>query len=183
MRAIALALALLFSLAGCVLQPQTSGSIPVHWTNPVAYDDASTLPVTDITQTRVEYGSCNGTAFGTKLGEVIAIGGKTGTTIPNLDVGDYCVRAYTTASNAESNASAVAQGSVSPTPPELSVNETTAYTIIKSEDQFIALPVGTVPIGTRCDPFQPILDFYVVPVAEVTFTGSARPIAVVASCQ
>lgn len=58
----------------------------------------------------------------------------------------------------------------------------TAYTLIKSKDRFVALPVGTIPLGTPCDNTQPVLGFYVVPVDAVKWSGTVRTLAALASC-
>lgn len=65
----------------------------------------------------------------------------------------------------------------------LSVSSPTAYTLVKETDKFVFLPVGTVPVATFCDATQRVIDRYVVPRATVTFTGSVRPVVVLAFCQ
>lgn len=125
----------------------------VNWTNPVTYTDGSTLAPADITQTRIEYGSCNGTAFGTKAGEVKATGPATSAPI-NLSPGTYCLRGYTTAKGVESVASAVFKSVIAqpaPNPPVLVTVEMTAYKMRQSVDGFSFVAIGTVPLGTACD--------------------------------
>lgn len=104
-------------------------------------------------------------------------------TVPTA--GNYCAEATAIAQGTESDHSAESCSTVTPPkpmPPTLITIAQTAYTIIKTEDRFVALPVGTVPVGTACDASQPVLQFHVVPVALVKFTGTARPVVVVASC-
>src|SRR5580765_7050257 len=78
----------------------------VSWVNPTKYVDGSTLVAADITQTDIEYGSCNGTAFGTLVGTVTAPGNVT-TYDVNLNPGNWCLRLFTTAKAAKSGPSAV----------------------------------------------------------------------------
>jgi len=62
----------------------------------------------------------------------------------------------------------------------------TAYSVIKSDQQLVLLPVGTVPLGTACDTSQGVVKgtnvFNVVSTKAVTFSGTARPLVVLASC-
>jgi len=70
---------LLVSLVMC--SRAHAGTATVSWTHPTTYTDGSALALTDISQTRIEYGTCAGTAFGTKAGEQIATGTATTVTI------------------------------------------------------------------------------------------------------
>lgn len=56
------------------------------------------------------------------------------------------------------------------------------YTIVKRTDKFVMLPVGTIPLGSPCDPANTINGLYVVPRALVVWSGSVKPDAVVAKC-
>ena len=58
----------------------------------------------------------------------------------------------------------------------------TVYTVVKGTDRFIFLPVGTTALGVVCDATQPVGSYHVIPKAGVTWTGSTRPVVVVASC-
>lgn len=76
-----------------------AATLSTSWTNPTQNTDSSAIPATgpgSIASTRVEYGSCSGTAFGTKSGEVTVQGAATTASIPNLGPGTWCARAYTT---------------------------------------------------------------------------------------
>lgn len=163
----------------------TAGTLTASWTNPVTYSDTTPLPTSDITQTRVEYGTCNGAAFGTRINQGAVQGALTTITFTGLPPATYCVRAFTTAKGTESLASNVSQVTITqapPNPPVLVTTATTAYAITKSRDRFVAVPVGTVRLGVACDASQQVLKFNVVPVAQITFTGTARPIVAVAAC-
>ena len=73
---------------------------------------------------------------------------------------------------------------------DLLVNDDKAYTVVQSGGQFVAFIIGTVPVGTVCDPgsmVKGLFDFlpftaYGVPVADVTITGDTEPVMVVATC-
>jgi hypothetical protein len=170
-----------------------AGTLAGNLSAPTQNTDGSTIPASgtgSLTGARLEYGTCATTGanptFGTKAGEITVAPTATTWSVPNLNPGTYCVRGYwkNTFGN-ESSASNAVSGPVNaptPNPGTLTVSIPTVYTVIKSRDRFVALPVGTVPLGTVCDSSQPILAYHVVPVSKVTWTGSARPEAVVAKC-
>ena len=56
------------------------------------------------------------------------------------------------------------------------------YTLVKRTDKLILLPVGTVLLGTQCDPGVAVNGKYGVPRAAVTWSGSVRPDVVVGDC-
>jgi hypothetical protein len=106
----------------------------------------------------------------------------------------YNYTATATVAGVESDQSAPAQVVVpapKPKPPgtptaTIAVMGPTAYSMLKSTDQVVLIPVGTIPIGTACDSNQGVIRdgkaFNLVTAAAVTWTGSVRSIAVVASC-
>lgn len=59
---------------------------------------------------------------------------------------------------------------------------TTVYMELQVQDGFSFLAVGTVPIGTPCDPTQRVNNFNVVPASAVTWTGSIHRLAALAAC-
>jgi hypothetical protein len=65
-RVIALVLFVLLLIVGT---KAFAGTATVTWTNPTTYTDGTAIATGDISQTRIEYGSCNGAAFGTKAGD------------------------------------------------------------------------------------------------------------------
>lgn len=80
-------------------------------------------------------------------------------------------------------ASAVVPGPTPNPPGGLKVlTNTTAYTLVVSRNRVALIAVGTVAAGTVCDPTQPVMGLFVVPVEAVTFPGTVRPEAVVAAC-
>lgn len=161
----------------------SAGALDVTWVNPTKYTDNTNLAVADIQQNRVEYGTCTGTAFGTKIGEAISGGAAVAKQIPDVAPGTYCVRVFTTAKNTESAASNVASKVVAqpaPMPPVLTAT-TTAYTLVKQRDALVMLPVGTVAPDTKCLADR-VNDMNAVPRDSVTFTGSVKPEVVFSVC-
>ena len=74
-----------------------------------------------------------------------------------------------------------------PLPPSnLAVTATTAYVILRQDDRFVALPVGTVPRDTACDVNNGAIaagvTYYAVPTSKVTWYGATQPTVVVAKC-
>lgn len=76
-----------------------AATVNVSWTNATKNTDDSSIPSSgpgSIASTRVEIGTCNGTAFGTKVGEFTVQGAATTATSPNLQPGTWCARAFHT---------------------------------------------------------------------------------------
>ena len=70
-----------------------------------------------------------------------------------------------------------------PMPPDdVTVTNITVYYVIQQPGRFILLPVGTIPNGTDCDITQYVNGFFAVDVDLVTWTGTVRPLVVVAQC-
>jgi hypothetical protein len=167
-----------------------AATVTVSWTNPTQYEDGSSLPASDIERTRIEYGTCNGQAFGNKLGEFTANGAATTATSPNLSPGTYCFRAYTRAKGLESQPSAPVQKTILQPPPKpptnLQVAEQTVYTSVKRTDRLVMLPVGTVPGDTVCIATEGVIvdgvTYHAVPRAAVQWSGSVQPDIAYARC-
>jgi hypothetical protein len=68
--------------------------VVVDWTLATQREDNTTLPVSEIAATRVEWGSCSGTAFGTSAG-VRDVAPPALTTTLALGNGTWCLRAFT----------------------------------------------------------------------------------------
>lgn len=142
-----------------------AGTANLTWTNPTTNTDNS--PIAAIVQTRLEYGTCSGANFGSKLGEWVNSGTGTASSSPNLAAGTYCFRAYTKTANGESGPSNVAQKVIVPPLPNPPTNLTvaadlTAYILAPTTNRIATLIVGTFTPGTACDPTQPVLDKFVV---------------------
>lgn len=63
-----------------------------------------------------------------------------------------------------------------------STTATPVYNVVKRDNGFVLVQVGTVPLNTPCDITQTVNGRYAVPVSAVTWSGSVRTIVVVAQC-
>ena len=194
MRKTAAAVVVLSFALGFISLTVDAADVQTSWVNPTQRVDGSSLSAAELRGTRVEHGTCNGALFGTKNGEVIAAAGATSATIV-LGSGLHCFRAYARASDGaagflESVATNVVSRQVLPTPPNppgsLVVQQLTAFTLVKSQDRLVMLPVGTVPGDTACIGSQVVVTdgvtYHAVPTTAVTFSGSVRPVVVFARC-
>ena len=141
---------LLLSFSG----PLLAANVTVSWTHPTQFTDGSALALNQIASTRVEYGSCAGTAFGTVAGQVTVPAPATTTTISGFAPGTHCFRAYTrttvAAGNQESGPSGIATKVIAfppPNPPTIVTVETVAKVLTRWG---LGLKVGTVALGTPC---------------------------------
>lgn len=166
-----------------------AGEAQLTWIQPTKNTDGSSIPTSgagSLVGNRVEWGTCSGTAFGTKAGEQAFATPTTAYTVPNLAPGTWCFRAYASTTYGESGPSAVASKIIAapmPNPPTgLTAVGGVAYTILKREDRFVMLPVGTVPPDTQCDTSQGVNGYYVVPRESVTWSGTVKPVVVVSQC-
>jgi len=162
---------LLISALLAVASPALAGDVTLSWTNP------------DMTEQCVA-----GTAYtnpgGTRLWQLVAeIPDPTQSistyTIPAMVPGtyDYVATTYDD-QGVESRVSGKAQKIVT----EFVTTDTKAYYIIQQPNLFLAVVVGSVPLGTACNPDQSVNGLYSVPQSEVTFTGTSQPLVVVAQC-
>lgn len=165
-------------LSSLVSAGALAGTITVTITQPTQYEDNTPILAGEITQTRTEYGSCNGTAFGTKSGEVVAVGAVTSMSKSGLAGGDYCVRTFTTAKGLESLASNVVKVTVpqsGPKPPTITVIATQAFNLIydrHARHYNVGNQIGTISLGTVCDPLHGYGDgYYAVDPKAVQFWG------------
>ena len=186
----ALALAL---LAICVVGIATAGTLNGKVVHATQYEDGTAMPVTDITQTRYEYGSCSAPGvFGTKAGEFVTTGNGTTGSKSGVPAGTYCLRAYTTAKGVESVASNVTTSVIDqspPKPPTLSAVAPQAYEVVPDVKHFAfnaGKQIGTVKLGAACDEDRTVGDGYYAIVqyrAAVTlWPGVKSQDAVLAKC-
>lgn len=184
-------------LSFALLLPAMSlaGTATATWTHPTTNTDGSVLPLAEITSTRVEWGTCSGTAFGTKAGEVVVPAPAATTTINNLPAGETCFRAFTLANGNVSGPSAVQVKIVpapTPNPPTFTTiavvanaNVAPAYKILASGARSDVL-AGFVPTGRACTgnvvftyrgvPFRKVAR------ADVAWWGTTPTDNVAASC-
>lgn len=185
--------ALVMALSVIGLTRALAADVAVTWTNPTQNVDGSAIPASgtgQLTGNRVEWGSCAGTApnytFGTAAGQQSFATPTTAYTVPALAPGTHCFRAFASTTYGESGPSGVASRVIAPPlplpPTGLTVAQLTVYTVLKRDDRFVMLPVGTVPAGTACDTTQSVNGYYVVPRGAVTWSGTVKPAVVVATC-
>ena len=66
--------------------------------------------------------------------------------------------------------------------PALVTTSTIAYMLVPGKDTYGAIIVGSVPLGAPCVAAEPVLTYFVVPVASITFTTGLKSPVVVATC-
>jgi hypothetical protein len=139
-----------------------AGTATVTYTLPTTRADGSSLLASAIKQHRVEWGTCSGTAFGTKTGDLLVSPSTTSVVIPNLNEGQtYCFRAYTQDTfdqwSGSSNVfSRLIPLPAPPNPPVLTtvavvagLNMTPAYRVLADGSRGEAV-IGFVPTGVAC---------------------------------
>lgn len=97
--------------------------------------------------------------------------------IPDKKPGVYTYGATAFNADGESRLSGVVEKTVT----AFSVVDERAYIVAKTNGRFLLLVVGTVPLGTSCDPDTEVNGYNSVPIESVTFTG-AQDVIVVAKC-
>ena len=124
--------------------------VTASWTN--ATQNTNGTPFTDLTGTRVEWGTCSGTVFGTMSGFAVAQGAATSLTTPNLAAGTYCFRAAHQASGGRQSAwSSTVVHVVLPSIPNPPTGLTTVSTLAYERTWWGGLRyVGNVALGTPC---------------------------------
>lgn len=171
-------------------KPTWAGDAALTWTLATANTDGSAIPAsgpTSLASTRVEWGTCSGSNFGTASGQQIVATPAVTYTVTNLSAGTYCFRAYSRTvaglESAPTNAVTKTILQAPPNPPgNLAVADLVVYQFIGTDDAVALLPVGTVPAGTACDPQQSVNGRYAVPRAAVTWYGNVKPRVVFAQC-
>lgn len=185
----------LLMLVGLCVHRADAADISGSFTYPTQFEDGSALSLSQIAAVRIEYGSCSGTAFGVKAGEVSVAPPATSFTITGLSPGTYCLRAYTRTTAAAGGLDSAPTSVVSkvipfppPKPPVFTVVNIVAYEVLPHpvEGTRLGRNVGTVPLGTACGD-EPVVstmrgDFHEVSLDAVTFTKMPKSALVVAKC-
>lgn len=139
-----------------------AASLNVSWSNPSSNVDGSAIPASgpgSLTGTRVEYGSCNGSAFGVASGQQIVLAPASNASFPNIGPGSYCVRAFAQNTfGSESAASNVASKIVPapvPNPPVLVVAtvagvDQPAVFLLTASNTRSSTVAGFADVGTEC---------------------------------
>lgn len=129
-----------------------AADVAVTWTQPTTNTDGSAIPATgpgSIASNRIEWGTCNGTAFGTKVGERVVSPVATSATVTGLGPATWCFRVYATNTYAqESAASNAAQRVVNPPTPNPPV--VTQATIARLWRHGVQREVGRVALNVPC---------------------------------
>ena len=172
-----------------------AADLTVTWTHPTAFADGSPLALSQIASTRIEYGTCSGTAFGTASGSITVPAPAASGVVTNLTPGTWCFRAFTrttaAAGGQESSASNVAQRTIAfppPNPPVLSVTIPVAYEINLTGSGLVKLgrDVGKVPVGTACSEDVIVANnhgtYYTVSNDDVTLYRKPKSSVLVAVC-
>ena len=171
-------------------KPTWAGDAALTWTLATQNTDGTAIPATGPTSlaaTRVEWGTCSGSNFGTASGQQIVATPAVTYTVTGLAAGVWCFRAYSrTVAGLESAPTVAVTKTILQAPPNppgnLTVADLVVYQFIGTTDAVTLLAVGTVPAGTACDPAQSVNGRYAVPRAAVTWYGSVRPRVVFANC-
>lgn len=187
----AVCIASLAAIALCLgAMPTHAGDAVLTWTLATQNTDGTAIPAsgpTSLASTRVEWGTCSGSNFGTASGQQTVATPATTYTITGLAAGTWCFRAYSrTVAGLESAPTNAVTKTILQAPPQPPGNLTVAalvvYQFIGTDDAVALLPVGTVPAGTACDPLQSVNGRYAVPRAAVTWYGNVKPRVVFAQC-
>jgi hypothetical protein len=170
----------LFAQAGA--QVQNTGTATLTWEHNLRNTDGTAL--TNLAGFRIVHGASQ-----TELTQSINVPNAAARsyTVTNLPAGTryFGVIAYTSTGTDSAVSNIVSKsiaGATTPAPPTLRVADTTVYTVLKRPDAFVMLAVGTVPANTACITTERVNDYYVVPRAAVTWSGTVRPDVVVAQC-
>lgn len=143
-------------LALFVVSSSDAATVPLSWTPPTTATDGSPLTgISALTQYRVEYGTCVGTAFGVKAGEFTVTAPAASASSPNLSAGTYCFRMYARNAGGESLVSNVTTPkTIAVAPPGPPTNLTAADPVAfqyDSQSQSMQR-VGFTATGAPCGP-------------------------------
>jgi hypothetical protein len=164
-----------------------AGEAELTWTAPTQNTDGT--PLTDLAGFKIYAGTVQGGPYGDVS---ITISNPTTTTfvVPGLAEGTtyfFVTTAFNSANPVQesdfSNEVSKLIPPLVPNPPSmLTVANLLVWDIVKQENKYVFLGVGTVPNGTPCDPDENVNGRFVVPNDSVTWFGNVRPPVVVADC-
>ena len=164
-----------------------AGEATLSWTAPTQNTDGTAL--TDLAGFKIYAGLVQGGPYGDVS---ITINNPTTTTfvVPGLAEGTTYFFVTTAFNSADPVQESDFSNEVSklipplvPMPPTmLTVQNLLVWDVLKEDDHFKFLGVGTVPGGTTCDPTQTVNGRYVVPNDLVEWFGNVQPPVVVADC-
>lgn len=163
-----------------------SGEATLTWVPPTQNVDGT--PYTNFGGFKIYYNQRDATS-----GYVVDIPDNTNTQttyiVTGLIVGtwDFQMTAYNNAGGESDKTNIVSKvilADSDPLPPGTSFVsiENYVYNLVKKDNGFVLVPVGTIPLNTPCDISQSVNNKFVVPVSAVTWLGTVKPIVVVTSC-
>lgn len=160
-----------------------AGSATLTWTAPTENENGSTL--TDLAGFRVLYGQSPSAL--TQSAQLTNPGLRS-YVIEGLPAGKWYFAMTALAGSGptarESQQTNVVSKDVVDDPPSGPVvTDPLVYQVSGVTDHFQLAPVGTIPLGTACDPTQTVNGRMAVPRADVAWYGNVRPRVVVAVCQ
>lgn len=137
-----------------------AASVEITWQHPTQNVDGSSIPATgpgSLVSTRVEWGTCSGSSFGTLQGSQTVTAPATSATISGLSAAaTYCFRAFSRNTfGEESTTSNVVARQIPapvPRPPVLSSTVTIVWSHKRMGWGETLEVVGTAPVGTACGP-------------------------------
>jgi hypothetical protein len=176
----------LLLLLALIAAPAFATNLTLTWVAPTTYADGTTpIPA----GTAIAYN-----VYGANQGSTLALLTTTPITgltnvRSNVNPGTICY-AVTAIINAVESAQTSpvcvtvpqapgAPGGLTVTP---TTSSTIAYMLVPGKDTYGVLIVGSVPLGTPCLVGEPVLNYFVVPSASVTFTTGIKPPVVIANC-
>ena len=163
-----------------------AGSVTLSWTPPTENEDGS--PLVDLAGYAIYFGTTQGD-YTSRIS--ISNAAATDYVVSGLQPGTYYfVATAINEAGTESKYSKVvaktilAPGPVPiPAPPDsLTVADQVVFTVVKQENRFVLLPVGTAAPETPCDPEHTVNGHYAVPRDSVAWSGTIQPLVVVAKC-
>ena len=127
----------------------------ITWTHPTRNVDGSSIPATgagSIAATRMQVGTCSGTAFGTLLNEILITGQGTTATFTGLSAGStVCFRGFSRNTYGQESAVSNIVSRVIPAPvPQPPVLSSTINVAVTIDSSYRIKLAGTIPIGTEC---------------------------------
>jgi hypothetical protein len=165
--------------------PAVAATVVLNWAAPTTYaDNLTPIPAGTVVTYNVFAGPCGG-----PLQQITTTALATPTLIvPGVPPGAHGYAITAIIANQPSAqqtgcltvpAAPAAPGSLQITPVTTS---TIAYMLVPGKDTYGSLIIGSVPLGTPCDYTKPVVGYFVIPSASVTFTGALKPTVVLGSC-
>jgi hypothetical protein len=169
------------SLWAILNTPTLAADATLSWTPPTTNTDGS--PLTDLGGYKIYYGPTSGNYTNN---QDLADPAAASAIVTDLTAGTwyFAVTAYnSTGQESDFSNEATKDILLTPSPPGgLTVANLTAFTIVKQENRFVLVAVGTVPPDTPCDSSQSVNGHYAVPRDSVTWGSNIEPLVVVADC-